>query len=271
MVHYFPKMRILSFAIGCGIPIAALLVYWFGFGGMIGFTDPVGMVLLALLIFGPILSFNFFNRRASAEFDRIMNLYNEDCDPQAFVDEGALIVQNAQSPYNPFEAWFLSFYALALLDVGRAEEAAQIGKNMQDFAESAENNEEKASYLVNIIPLVLRLFGPAAGLSVIDRALEIVQNNPAPNSAEQEGYLISQKRMVEAVENHDAAYLLERCEAIRTNASGNQQMRVRVLEAEQEAQLREITGDAVGARECWQFVADNGNRLPSVEEARRHL
>lgn len=270
MLQYFPKMKLTAFAIGCGIPVAIALIFWFGFGGSIGMSF-AGMVVLALLIFGPILTFNVFNRRADARFEALMDLYNDQCDPQGFIDQAQPLVSRFTEPYGAFEAWFLSFYALALLDVDRTEEAAKIGKNMQDFALATEDSDEKLSLLVNILPLVLRLFGPQAGLNVIRQAQEIIGENPTPNNANRANYLESQRLMVEAVENNDAAYLLERCKSIRENEFGGQQMRVRVLEAEKEAQIRELQGDHAGARECWEFIIENGNGLPCVREARKHV
>ena len=270
MLQYFPKMKLIAFALGCGIPIAIALIYWLVFGGTIG-VNLAGMVVLALLIFGPILTFNVFNRKADARFEGIMNLYNEQCNPQAFIDEAEPLVARFTEPYGPFEAWFLSFYALALLDVDRTEEAAIIGKKMQDFALNTQNPDEKLGLLVNILPLVLRLFGPQAGMNIISQAQALINENPTPNNANQANYLESQRQMVQAVIDNDAEYLLSRCKSIREDEAGVQQMRVRVLEAHKEAQIRELQGDFAGARECWEFVRQYGNCLPCVKEAEQRL
>ena len=96
---------------------------------------------------------------ADSYAERVLSLYNDSCDPQAFVEQGRAIAERIRPPYEENGSWFLSFYALALDDIGQRDEAVRIGQTMLSSARRAEDPAQKVSLLVNMDPLISRLFG----------------------------------------------------------------------------------------------------------------
>lgn len=274
MLPYFRKYVYLAYALSVLIPVVSLAAFSVVMGGNVVKTLP-GLFSSLMLFFACLYVMpRIMGKVADKQAVRLVSLYNDACDPVAFVEQAAPVARAIETPYREQGSWFLSFYALALLDVDRDEEAARIGEKMSTSAASAPEPGARAATLVNLEPLVARLFGPEAALGVVDEAVRLLQGAAATGGADAESaarlnFLAWERSVLEAERAGDDDALLEKRAHVRENAG--YPLRMRVLAAAAEADLRQRMGDAARERACLQFVVEHGNRLPAVTVAQVRL
>lgn len=269
MLPYFRNYAFVAYVLGVAVPVGLITASSWVFGFYVVYTLPGLIAAIVLLAACLLASKRIVTRMADRKADEYLSLYNDGCDPQAFLDAARNVAAAIRPPYEENGSWFLSFYALALDDAGQREEAARIGQAMLSSAQMARDPQQRAGLLVNIEPLIERLFGVDAALEVIAQAEEAVTASDSPDDGPRRDFLRSERALMEAIRNGDAATLTARFSAVRTNAA--YPMRVRVSDALMEASVHKSRGDAAAERACLEFVVANGNKLPAVGLAQERL
>ena len=270
MFPYFKKYVIICCAIAVAVPVVGSTVYA-AVTGTIMAASLGGLIMLLVLLFGSMyIAQSYFGRKADAETEAMLAKYNDDCDPQAFTQDAARIIDNIQPPYNVMASWFLTYYAQALLDEGNASQARAIEENMLKSAEGAKNDSIRLGILMNAVPLVTKTQGAQAALDLVNKALALLPNvQQAPGANDPAAFLNNQKALLEATIAGDTATLRTMYGKVREDAA--LPMRIRVESAWKEAQACHSAGDTAQERACLDFVVSNGNKLALVAPARKQL
>ncbi len=270
MLPYFKKYIIWSCVIAVAVPVVTSTVYAAVTNTIMAATLP-GMIGLLVLLFGSMMAAqSFFGRKADAKTERMLALYNDDCDPGAFTTEAVGVVANMREPYDVMASWFLTYYAQALLDEGRADEAKAIGAGLLRSADAARNDSIRLGVLMNAVPLVTKTEGARSALDLVERGLAIVPTlQQSPQSSDPLAFLNEQKKLLEAAVAHDHETL--RSLYGRVHDDAGLPMRIRVESAWKEAQACHGAGDASRERQCLAFVVENGGGLALVSPARKQL
>lgn len=268
MLPYVKNYAFVAYVLGIVVPIGFITVLSWVTGFYLPTTIPGVIASVALLAVCLLSAKRIATKMADAHAERVLSLYNDACDPQAFVEQGRAIAERIRPPYEENGSWFLSFYALALDDVGRRDEAVKIGQTMLSSARRAEDSAQKISILVNMEPLISRLFGTQQTLDVIHEALSAAQGSGQADPG-QISFLQWEKGMLEAVRDGDHETLAQRFSTVRNSAGAP--MRMRVSDALLEASVRKARGERDLERECLDFVVRNGNKLPAVKLAQERL
>lgn len=268
MLPYFKGYKMAVYVVAAIAPFVVLYA-WSALAGRNMFSTLEGMVALVVVFFACLLGLSrVLGNKADQKADALVSLYNDACDPPAFLEQGEPLAQVIEPPYTEAGSWFLSFYALALDDVGRTSEAAAIGTAMVEGAKHAPNPVVRAGLLVNMEPVVVRLFGPEAALGVIDEA-EAALTQAGAQLDDRENFLSWERAILQARRDGNDEELLGRFSQIYMSASYLPRMRVQA--AEEVAAILRRRGDAAGERAALTFVVEHGNRLPAVRAARERL
>lgn len=268
MLPYVKSYAFIAYVLGIVVPIGFITVLSWITGYYLPTTIPGVIASVALLAVCLLSAKRIATRMADSYAERVLSLYNDSCDPQAFVEQGRAIAERIRPPYEENGSWFLSFYALALDDIGQRDEAVRIGQTMLSSARRAEDPAQKVSLLVNMEPLISRLFGAQQTLDLIQEALTAAQESGQAEPG-QVSFLQWEKSMLEAVRDGDHEMLAQRFSSVRT--SGSAPMRMRVSDALLEASVRKARGERDLERECLDFVIRNGNKLPAVKLAQERI
>lgn len=269
MLPYFRRYTIIAYVAGACIPLALVTVYSWITGQVLASTIPGLLLSIALFVVCLLGMTNLMARKANQKANELVALYNERCDPYAFAEQGREVADAIQAPYTESGSWYLSFYALALVDAGQLERAATIGKAMQESAAATADPRKKAAILVNIEPLVLRLFGAQTALGVVDEAERLIAGANDADSASRRSFLAWERGLLEALAACDENGLLEKYSFVQQSAG--YPLRVRVLDADAQAAIYRHRGDTSRERDCLRFVVEHGNRLPAVRPAQERL
>lgn len=269
MLPYFKKYLIAAYALSVLIPVASLAAFSVVMGGNVVKTLPGLFSSLMLFVACLYALPRIMGQQADRKADAIVSLYNDACDPPAFLEQAAVPAGAVKAPYTEAGSWFLSFYALALADEGRAEEAARIGENMRASAAQTQDPKVRAALFVNMEPVVLRLLGAQVALGVVEEAERLLAGAMDEESAQRRNFLAWERSVLGARLDGDDDVLAEKFEHVRSQAA--YPLRMRVLAAADEAEVRRRQGDAARERECLRFVAEHGNRLPAAAAAQARL
>ena len=224
-------------------------------------------LLFALIMVGV---YAYLGRRMNVNADELISLYDNACDPQAFVEGASRSVDSMPMPYVEASAWYMGYYAQALLDLGRVQEAQRIEQNLYESVKATDSVELQAKIVVNLVPLVTKLLGPADALPVIQKGLELLALAPATQDKPMlEAYLQNQQSLAMAVVNGDDARLVSFYSATRNNPTVP--MRVRVEQSWEEAKVHYRMGNVPAETECLEFIVAHGNRLALVKPAQNRL
>lgn len=268
MLPYVKNYALIAYILSIVVPIGLITAASWLTGFYLPSSIPGIIVSVALLAACLLAAKNISNRLANAKVEQMLSLYNDACDPQAFVVAGRDVAARIQPPYEENGSWFLSFYALALDDAGQREEAVRIGQAMLSSAQRTVDPQMKVSLLVNIEPLVQRLFGANQALEVVEAAFAAISESGVP-MPEQTSFLEWERGTLQAVRDGKDDVLVSRFSSVRVNPTSP--MRLRVSDALLEAALHKARGEAADERTCLEFVVANGNKLPAVALAKERL
>lgn len=270
MLPYFKKYVIWCCVIAVAVPVVTSTVYVVVTGEMIATTLP-GLLFMLVLLFGSMMAAqSFFGRKADERTEAMLALYNEQCDPAAFAQQASDVVVNMREPYDVMASWFLTYYAQALLDEGKTDQAKAIEAAMLRSVDAAKNDFVRLGVMMNAVPLVTKTQGPRAALDLVERGLSLVPSlQQGPRTADPLTFLNDQKMLLEAAVAHDDAAL--RSLYARVHDDAGLPMRIRVESAWKEAQACHGLGDVLCERACLDFVAANGRDLALVAPARERL
>lgn len=269
MLPYFKKYTIYVCIIAVALPVVVSTIYPM-FTGQIMAASLSGMLIeIGLLFLGMIVGFNIFERRAEARTNELLSYYNDDCDPERLVQEGAKLAHDIPFPCNESGAWYLSTYAQALLDTGNVEGADVIYGGLEQSIAHAKKPEAKAGILVNVVPLAEKMRSMDDTLALIVQGLDLLRDQTSPAATERRQYLNSQKAIFDARKANDVADIIKLDEAVKTNPS--YPMRLRVEFAWNEGSAYFHQGDRAKEIECLRFVVQNGGALKLVSQANARL
>ena len=278
MLNYFPSYKIVARLISFLAPLAVFFIIFLISGFNVLEAPGLGavayLVLMFLLLF---ITGGIYAKKADRKSDELLALYNQQCDPEAFVRQGArvgkIIWEDVKfSGTKEMCAWYLAPFALACLDcdVAHGEEDAQMmERELLDGVSADAQPDLRASVLMHTEPLTLRLHGVEAALSSAKEAASIFGSSNAPDAADKLNYLKFEISYLEALIAGHADQMLEKFESVWQNTAA--QRRMRVLNAEAAANLYEAAGNKDKQIQALQFVVDHGNKLPSVQNAKNKL
>lgn len=263
-----------KYVIGVCVSMAAALVVvstaWSALTGQIMAASVAGLISMIVVLLGSVaVSFRVFGAKADAETERLFALYNEQCNPQAFVEEGSAVAEAASTRLGELSSWYLSYFAQALLDVGEPKRAEQIATAQLKGVRACKTEAERAAVATNMVPLLAKLRDPDEVIALIDEALGLLGDGQDYASVQRRTYLELQRGYLTARKEGDAETVVRICREIRDDA--NQPLRVRVERTWDEAQAHFDEGDAASERTCLEFVVANGGTLALVAPARARL
>lgn len=269
MLIYFKRSVIAVCAIAVALPIIASTI-WPLFTGQMMASTLLGLVLeFALFACGFVLGFAIFNKRANAKADRMIALYNNECDPQAFLKEGQMVISEITFPCNEQGAWFTGYYAQACLEVGRTEEAATLQKGLETSIQAAKKPLVASTIATYLISLLEKTGTADEVEELIDESLARIEHDASAAAGARRDYLNSQLKVVKTRKSGDEQARLRQDESIVQSES--YPMRLRVEYAWDEASAAFKMGDADLERASLQFVIAHGGSLALVAHAKDRL
>lgn len=269
MLPYFKKYSIIACVIGVVPSLIITAIYPFLTGTIMAASIGGLLLLLAIFIVSMIVGVNVMERKAESDTAAMLSLYNNDCDPQALIDRGRAVAAAITFPCREAAAWFMSYYAQAMLDAGDKDGALQIERGIRESVQAAKNPQAKAGILVNLIPLSDKTEGTQAALELIREGLQLTRDDTTPAGSERRAFLESQEKIMNVRTSGDSAAAVQLDEGILS--SNAYPMRIRVEAAWAQARAYFKLGDANGERKALDFVAANGNKLALVTQAKQRL
>ena len=266
MLTYFKRYEIAACAIAVAIPLAVVFVWSNIEGRAMGFTAAGAGTSVVLLLAGLFIFTRLFARAAQSKLESLVSLYNDDCNVDAFLAGSSKIAQSAEPPLGELPAWFLSFYACALINDGKNSEAAKIGLMIQDSVKTAPTDEIKLALYADLVPLVKSLFDNDRVIALIDEALSLPNLEDDFITKQRRAYLSWSREVAEAERAGDSPKLIGLYRSIWDNH--DQCLRLRVVYASKEGELHAAAGNRDAAAGCMRFAADNGKNLPAARTAR---
>ena len=268
MLQYFKRYSIYVSAIAIALPVIVSTVWPLVTGQMMAASLSGLAMLFVLFIGGLILGYAIFGKRADAETQAYLDAYNDDCDPQRLVNEGAKLAQAIQFPCDQSGSWFMGYYAQALLDLGRKEEALNIQTGIKNSMDVAKNAPMKVGILANLLPLVEKSEGTQAALQLIDEGMALC-DQLKDGGAQIRDYLASQKKILDVEATGTPEEIAKLCASIAD--SDKYPMRIRVEYAWREGSAQYKADDLAGEKRSLRFVVDHGGKLALVGKAKARL
>lgn len=269
MLPYFKGYTIAICAIAVGIPVVVSILWPLFTGAMMASTFGGLVTMFSLFVIGMLLGFGIFNKRADAKVQAMLDAYNDQCDPQALIAQGAQIASQVTYPCNQATSWFMGYYGQALLDAGDVQGAKNALSGIRISIDSSKKPHEKAGILVNYLPLCEKMEGSEKAIETIDEGLEYCRQASASSTSAYLDFLESQKKILEEIDSDDKALAISVCEKIVQNS--DYPMRLRVEYAWTEASKLYGGSDESREIDCLRFIIDHGNKLALVSGARSRL
>lgn len=269
MLPYFKRYAIISCIVAVAVPVVVSTAYA-AITGKIMASSIDGLIILLLLLFGTMMLMQLaFSRRVNAQVQDLLALYNDKCDPAAFVERGRSLADEITVPFNVDGSWFLAYYGQALLELGQADAARQVLKDMQESADRARKPGTRAGILLNEAVLATKVEGPAAALRLMDESYQMFGGDAANPHDRTVIFVKGQRDLLQAEVDGDAA----KQRALYVNAKDDEgiPMRLRVESAWKLARLDYQAGDIADERSELEFVVKHGNKLALVPQARKRL
>lgn len=269
MIAYFKKYTIFVCIIAVALPIIASTIWPLVTGQLMGASVGGLVAMFALFVVGLLLGYGIFERKAEGVVDGYLAHYNDECDPDALIAEGAWLAEAITFPCNQMGSWYLGYYGQALLDAGKVDQAREIAEGLATSMHAAKNPAMRVGVLVNLLPLAEKLESPQDALGLLSQGLAWCDEASDLKVAHLREFLLSQKRVLDARASGDQRSIASISESIA--ASDLYPMRIRVEYAFDEAGAQYQLGNVAEERRCLQFVARNGNKLALVAKAKERL
>ncbi len=269
MIAYFKKYTIFVCIIAVALPVVVSTVWPLMTGQMMASTLPGLVGMFVLFIFGLLVAYAIFEKKAEKTVDGYLAQYNDACDPEAFLDRATWLYEAMSFPCNQISSWFLGYYAQALLELGRVEEARAIGVGLRQSAYATRKPAAKAAILANLVPLAEKLDDAAVVEGIVSDGLEYCAQDGGSKTVELREFFANQQKVFAVRTTEDQAAIANMAETIRSNAA--YPARIRVEYAWEEAGALYKTGDVSEERRCLAFVVEKGNKLALATRARERL
>lgn len=293
MLKHFKELKRKAIAFIALVSLSILLLYC---AAMLLLGIPLVSVwiiapLLAIPVFGNLV-FNQFESKAMAAVVSMVSLYENDCNPQAFVDKFDSVLDTFSPRFDINEVWTLSAYARALFEIGEEEKARVLLDSFREQVERSEHPEEKGPMMVNYEPLVFMLEGVDAALMLLDRAQGAVEEIPEVRKKQRkDGFLTAPELREDLLSSPDMRARLTYIEVERRFLSAFKAGDVRTLEKEKRAAfeddgtsnvlkaryayaLAEVyyeSGDESKARKAFEDTVHVGGELRCAREAKKRI
>ena len=269
MIGFYRRYVIIACVVAGCIAVGTMTVWTLVAGYNVSGTIPGLIVSLVVLFVSLGVMVRIMARKADQKTAEYISLYNDQCDPEAFLAAGQDLADVITVPFNEPGSWFMSYYAQASLDAGQTERAKNIEESLYHSIDQANIPLIQAAIIANLVPLAEKVVGYADTLPLLERGISLIADDQDPQSVTRRQYLESQRAFVEAQINHDEESLLRLFN--QTVPNDLIPMRIRVEYAWQEARIHYAQGDQDAELRCLQFVADHGNRLALTQQARQRL
>lgn len=269
MLPYFKKYTFAVCAIAIALPVIVSTIYPLVTGQIMAASIGGLIGLFVLLFVGLFIGFGIFERKAEAVADGYIAAYNDHCDPETFIEEGAALAQNITMPCNQNGAWFLGYYAQALLDVGEVARAKEIEEGLLQSFRAAKNPLVAVHILIQVLPLEEKLGDPEQVRSLIAEGLKLTEEDPKGALTPARDFLLSQQKLFDARTGGDESVRAHLDEQICT--SDAYPMRIRVEAAWDGAAAYFRLGDQEQEKKLLSFAAEKGNKLALATKARARL
>jgi hypothetical protein len=269
VIALFKKYIIAVCVCAAGLSVVVSTVYALVTGTVMA-SSLTGLALLfALFVVGFVVSYNFFEHRAQAKVEALVDSYNSNCDPYALVDGGEALLSQITVPFKEPSAWFLGYFGQALLDIGQLERARQVQTQMQESIYANKKPDDKLGVLVNLVALEDKLEGTDAAMSLIDEGLELANAANSAAGKTKANFLASQKEVLQARidENPQSSATYNR--EIMDDARFPMRLRVECAWAFASTQYK--LQDANQELRALNFIVENGNKLSLVKAAQKRL
>lgn len=264
--------KYLVYASGAALVLTAVVqsVYSAVTGLPMAGTLPGLITSLLLFVGTTAVALLYFKRKSTVDVDTLLDIYNESCDPSAFVEQSQLYVNGILAPYDSTSSWYMSYYAQALLDLGQVQQAQKIEQDMYDSIREATDVDQQAKIIVNLVPLARKLLGHADAVPIIQKGIELLNSSEAVKDGyAYESYLQNQLVVCTALAEHDDEKLVRFYSSSRNNET--LPLRIRVEQAWEEAQIHYRAGETAREVECLEFIVAHGNKLAFVKAAQDRL
>ena len=228
---------------------------------------------ITLIIFILFLYFwrTFFTSQVLQELYKGINLYEDECNPQAFLDysrDAAEQFASKGAPFKVTDVWFLAYYTRALTDAGYVDEASARFNELRNDAAATQDSLQQAAKIINIEPLIRKLLGGQYALQALEEVRELYRERSA-NPSPREAFYLWELRCLEKQRDGDLFGLGQ--EMRKASDNDRNSWYVRVECAEREAWVQRAMGHIDEERERLEFVIRYGNVLPHVQRARQRL
>ena len=269
MFAYYKRYAIISCVVAVAVPLAVSTAYA-AVTGKIMAASLDGLIVLLLLLFGTmVLMQGVFARRVDGRTAQLLALYNDDCDPEAFVEQGRAVADAITEPYDVTGSWFMTYYGQALLDAGKADQARKVAEALRESVAAARKPQAKVGIIANAVPLVAKVDGPKAALDLVGEGLELAGGQDADPADSRVVFLRGQQRLRQAEAADDDAELRSFYEKSVADAAVPE--RLRVESAWKLARLAFRSDDAATERRMLRYVVGHGGKLALVAPARKQL
>ncbi len=269
MFAYYKRYAIISCVVAVAVPLAVSTAYA-AVTGKIMAASLDGLIVLLLLLFGTMaLMQGVFARRVDGRTAQLLALYNDDCNPEAFVEQGRAVADAITEPYDVTGSWFMTYYGQALLDAGKADQARKVAEALRESVAAARKPQAKVGIIANAVPLVAKVDGPKAALDLVGEGLELAGGQDADPADSRVVFLRGQQRLRQAEAADDDAELRSFYE--KSVADATVPERLRVESAWKLARLAFRSGDVATERRMLRYVVGHGGKLALVAPARKQL
>ena len=266
VLTYFKRYEIAACAIAVAIPLVVVFIWSTIEGRAMGFTAAGAGVSVVLLLAGLFVFTRVFARAAQAKLESS----SPSTTMTAMLRPSSGARRKSRNPpsrpWGKLPAWFLSFYACALINVDRKSEAAKFGLMIQDSVKDAPTDEAKIALYADLVPLVKSLFDNNRVIALIDEALSLPNLGDDVITRQRCAFLSWSREVAQAELAHDESKLIGLYRSIWGNH--DQCTRLRVVYAAKEGELHAAAGNRDAAAGCMRFAADNGKDLPAARTAR---
>lgn len=269
MIAYFKKYAIFVCIIAVALPVIGSTLWPLVTGQLMAASIGGLVMMFVLFVVGLLLGYGIFERKAEGTVDGYLAHYNDECDPEALIQDGAWLAEAITVPCNQMGSWYLGYYAQALLDVGQVDKAKEIAEGLVTSMHAAKNPAMRAGILVNLLPLAEKLESPEDALGLLKQGLAWCDESSEVKVAHLREFLLSQQKVLDARASGDQRAIASLARSIAT--SDLYPMRIRVEYAWDEASAQYKLGNRAEEKRALTFVAQNGNKLALTPKAQERL
>lgn len=269
MLTYFKGYTIAICAIAIALPVVTSTL-WPIFTGQMMAASFTGMVLMFVLFaVGMSVGYFVFSKLADHKVQTWIDEYNNKCNPDLLISQGAQIASQVAYPCNQASSWFMGYYGQALLDSGNSQFAKNILGGLRLSIDAAKKPLDKAGILVNYLPLDQKIEGSANALNVVDEGIGYCKQARESQASSYLDFLDFQKKILSDLTSGDKSKAIAICEKVKSDPA--YPLRLRVEYAWIEASKLYGSDDSNKEVNCLGFVVRNGNKLALVAKAQKRL